>query len=90
MTAENTTAGDATQWAKHCAERAQHFQEALECWRLENLKATTERGFSAARVAELEKTAVDMARARDEMISLANMWANVSQALYRAEGRGEG
>ncbi|MFI8206761.1 hypothetical protein [Streptomyces sp. NPDC085937] len=84
---EKTTVGDAAQWATYCAKRAQEFQEALEAFRLGNLQATTERGFSPARIAELEKTVDDMARGRDEMVSLANMWANVAGALHLAEGK---
>ncbi|MEU2969060.1 hypothetical protein ABZ687_29285 [Streptomyces ardesiacus] len=86
MTTENITTGEAAQWAKYCAQKAQDFQETLEAFRLGNLKATTERGFPPARIAELEKTVDDMARARDEMISLANMWANVAGALHLVEG----
>ncbi|MET9776187.1 hypothetical protein ABZ023_18335 [Streptomyces sp. NPDC006367] len=89
MTTENITTGVATQWAKHCAERAQYFQQALELWRLKNLNVTRERGVPTALIADLEQTAADMARARDEMINLANMWANVSGALHQAEKRGE-
>ena len=82
---ENTTAGDAAQWAKYCATRAQGFQESLEAFRLGNLQATAERGFSSARIAELEETVDDMARARDEMVNLANMWANVAGVLHLVE-----
>ncbi|MER6109344.1 hypothetical protein [Streptomyces hirsutus] len=81
MTTSKITAGAAGRKAAECAEKAQRAQETLEAFRLQNLSATTERGFSPARIAELEKTVDDMARARDEMISLANMWSNVARAL---------
>ena len=81
MTTSNITAVAAARKAAACAEQAQEAQETLEVFRLQNLSATTERGFSASRAAELEKTVDDMARARDELISLANMWANVARAL---------
>ncbi|MFE1206285.1 hypothetical protein ACFW5V_31880 [Streptomyces sp. NPDC058762] len=86
MTTENITTGEAAQRAKYCAQQAQDFQETVEAFRLQNLSATTERGFPPSRIAELEKTADDMARARDEMISLANMWSNVAGALHLVEG----
>ncbi|MEU9355038.1 hypothetical protein AB0D65_29590 [Streptomyces griseoloalbus] len=83
---ENITVGDAAQWARYCAKQAQDFQETVEAFRLGNLQATTERGYPPSRIAELQKTVDDMARARDEMISLANMWANVAGALHLVEG----
>ncbi|MDV6291320.1 hypothetical protein R2F25_38565 [Streptomyces sp. UP1A-1] len=83
---ENITVGDAAQRARYCAKQAQDFQESVEAFRLGNLSVTTERGYSPSRIAELEKTVDDMARARDEMISLANMWANVAGALHLVEG----
>ncbi|MET9438071.1 hypothetical protein [Streptomyces sp. NPDC006551] len=49
------------------------------------MSATAERGFPASRIAELEKKVADTARGRDEMISLANMWANVVGALRQVE-----
>lgn len=87
MTTENITTGEAAQRAKSWAQKAQDFQEMMEVWRIQNLETTTERGFSPSRKAELEKTVDDMARARDEMVVLANMWANVAGALHLVEGK---
>lgn len=81
MTTPKMTTAAAARKAADCAAQAQQAQETLEVFRLQNLGATAARGFSAARIAELEKTVDDMARARDEMINLANMWANVARAL---------
>lgn len=78
------TAAEAAQRAAGFAERAQASQHAVDIFRLENLGATEDRGFPPSRIAELEKTVDDMTRARDEMVSLANMWANVAGALHLA------
>lgn len=85
MNEPGITAAAAAHRAARAAEQAQQAQEVLEAFRLGNLQATAERGFSPSRIAEVEKTVDDMARARDEMVNLANMWANVAGALHLAE-----
>ncbi|GAA2439548.1 hypothetical protein [Streptomyces glaucus] len=86
MNEPEITAAEAARKAARFAACAEEAHEALEAFRLGNLQATAERGFSQARIAELRKTVDDMAQVRDELINVANMWANVAGALHLVEG----
>ncbi|MFF9901280.1 hypothetical protein [Streptomyces longispororuber] len=85
MSERKITVDEAAQKAGRAATRAEELQKTLEIVRLRNLQAASERGVSRSRMSDLEQTVDDTARARDEMISVASMWAHVASALHLTE-----